>query len=151
MFLKLESKAVGNILSLRKLQDWETYLDYCQKVRKEYSIYPDLLYNLGRRKVLEHFLQMKMIFKTEAFFNRFEQNARQNIGREIRELLWWPRRREQIIPLMYATSLLGWLSYTQVFEHVPALMSIAISLQVLFGIDHLVCKYEHCQQEKNGV
>ena len=37
-------------------QNWETYLLYCKNVRKEYSIYPTLVYNPGRKKVLNHFL-----------------------------------------------------------------------------------------------
>lgn len=68
-------------------ETWETYRNYCEQVRREYSIYPDLLYKPGRKKVLQHFLQMKTIFKTSFFASRFEQQARQNIAREIAELL----------------------------------------------------------------
>ena len=50
-------------------QPWETYLDYCKNVRKEYSFYPDFVYNLGRKKVLNHFLTMDRIFKTDFFYN----------------------------------------------------------------------------------
>ena len=46
-------------------QSWEVYSIYYKNVRKEYSIYPDLLYNPGRKKVLQHFLSMARIFKTE--------------------------------------------------------------------------------------
>ncbi len=35
---------------------WAEYEAYCLNVRKEYSIYPDLLYNPGRKKALQHFL-----------------------------------------------------------------------------------------------
>lgn len=68
-------------------QDWETYLNYCQQVRKEYSIFPDLIYNPGRKKAMMHFLQMERIFKTETFFEKYETNAKSNIEREIEELL----------------------------------------------------------------
>jgi predicted metal-dependent HD superfamily phosphohydrolase len=34
---------------------WEAYREYYQQIRKEYAIYPDLLYKPGRRKVLQHF------------------------------------------------------------------------------------------------
>ena len=36
-------------------QDLETYKNYVQNVRKEYSIYPDRIYNPGRKKVLRSF------------------------------------------------------------------------------------------------
>ncbi len=36
-------------------QDWNLYSSYYKNVRKEYSIYTDLLYNPGRKKVLKHF------------------------------------------------------------------------------------------------
>jgi predicted metal-dependent HD superfamily phosphohydrolase len=64
-------------------QDWAVYLSYSQNVRKEYSIYPDLLYNPGRMKVLKHFLTMPNIYKTELFQNRYEQAARSNVQKEI--------------------------------------------------------------------
>jgi predicted metal-dependent HD superfamily phosphohydrolase len=55
-------------------------------VRREYSIYPDLLYKPGRKKVLQHFLNMEHIFKTIHFYTLYEQNARNNLNREIAEL-----------------------------------------------------------------
>ena len=67
-------------------QDWEIYSLYYKNVRKEYFIYPDFMYNPGRKKVLSHFLSMHRIFKTDFFYNRFEVQARQNMRREI-ELL----------------------------------------------------------------
>jgi predicted metal-dependent HD superfamily phosphohydrolase len=67
-------------------QTWETYSLYYKNVRKEYSIYPDLVYNPGRKKVLNHFLTMDRIFKTDFFYNKFEIQAKQNLQKEI-ELL----------------------------------------------------------------
>lgn len=64
-------------------QNWEDYLVYAKNIRKEYSIYPDLIYNAGRRKMLTHFLQMERIFKTPYFFSNFEQLAKQNIQKEL--------------------------------------------------------------------
>jgi predicted metal-dependent HD superfamily phosphohydrolase len=64
-------------------QDWESYSHYCKAVRKEYAIYPYLIYNPGRKKVLHHFLSMDRIFKTEFFFNKFEVAARANLLKEI--------------------------------------------------------------------
>lgn len=61
----------------------EQYKTYCQQVRKEYSIYPDFLYNPGRKKVLQHFLSMDRIYKTGYFYNSFEETARENLATEI--------------------------------------------------------------------
>ncbi|MGE4514074.1 MAG: hypothetical protein AB7E26_09720, partial [Chryseobacterium sp.] len=64
----------------------EIYVSYTQKIRKEYSIYPDLLYRPGRKKVLEHFLKSESIFKTEYFKEKYELRARENILSEIESL-----------------------------------------------------------------
>ncbi|MDF2455480.1 MAG: hypothetical protein K0R51_1473 [Cytophagaceae bacterium] len=67
-------------------QDWEIYAEYYQNVRKEYSVYPNLIYNPGRKKVLKHFLEMGRIYKTEYFYSKFEKQAKQNLQKEL-ELL----------------------------------------------------------------
>ncbi|MDR6403714.1 MULTISPECIES: hypothetical protein [Chryseobacterium] len=67
-------------------KDLETYIDYTEKIRKEYAIYPDLLYKPGRRKVLKHFLELENIFKTEDFREKYEVRARGNILFEIERL-----------------------------------------------------------------
>jgi predicted metal-dependent HD superfamily phosphohydrolase len=63
-------------------QSWENYLAYAKNVRKEYSIYPDFIYNRGRKKVLNHFLGMKRFFKTDFFFEKFEKKAKENLTTE---------------------------------------------------------------------
>lgn len=65
---------------------WEAYREYYQQIRKEYAIYPDLLYKPGRRKVLQHFLDLPAIFKTETFHKRYEGQARENLFRELETL-----------------------------------------------------------------
>lgn len=67
-------------------QDWDTYGNYYKNVRLEFQIYPDLQYSFGRRSVLDHFLSMDRIFKTDYFYNRFEVQAKENLKREM-ELL----------------------------------------------------------------
>jgi predicted metal-dependent HD superfamily phosphohydrolase len=67
-------------------KDWETYNTYCSNVRKEYSVYPDLLYKPGRKKVLQHFLSMDRIFKTDHFYKKYEESAKKNMEREIAAL-----------------------------------------------------------------
>lgn len=62
------------------------YIAYTKQVRKEYRIYPDVLYKPGRRKVLQHFLNMERIFKTSHFYNKFETLARENLNNELSTL-----------------------------------------------------------------
>lgn len=67
--------------------DWKVYEKYCKNVRKEYKYYLDFMYNKGRIKVLHHFINMPVIFKTNYFYNKFEIPARENLRREIDLLL----------------------------------------------------------------
>jgi predicted metal-dependent HD superfamily phosphohydrolase len=62
------------------------YLQYAEQIRKEYKYYPDILYKPGRKKVLEHFLQMNTIFKTKFFREKYEDCARENMRIELRSL-----------------------------------------------------------------
>lgn len=64
----------------------EAYSEYTKQIRKEYSIYPDFLYKPGRKKVLQHFLELENIFKTEFFRNKYETQARENIEFELKGL-----------------------------------------------------------------
>ncbi|PZR21166.1 MAG: hypothetical protein DI539_08705 [Flavobacterium psychrophilum] len=66
--------------------EWNIYLGYSQEVRKEYAIYPDFMYNPGRKKALQHFLDIEYIFKTPLFRGKFENQAKQNIHNEITHL-----------------------------------------------------------------
>jgi predicted metal-dependent HD superfamily phosphohydrolase len=66
--------------------DWKCYRQYSDSVRREYSIYSDEDYARGRKAVLQLFLSHPRIFKTEPFFNRFEEQARLNLGRELMAL-----------------------------------------------------------------
>ncbi|MGU3373753.1 HD domain-containing protein [Chryseobacterium sp. M5A1_1a] len=67
-------------------KDLKSYLAYTKMIRKEYSIYPDFLYKPGRKKVLQHFLELDNIFKTEYFKEKYEAQARENIATEIQIL-----------------------------------------------------------------
>lgn len=64
----------------------QEYNNYSKKIRQEYSMYPDLIYNTGRRKVLLHFLDMERIFKTPGFYDNYEQQARENLKDELERL-----------------------------------------------------------------
>lgn len=63
--------------------EWPVYLEYSENVRKEYSIYPDIIYKGGRKKVLNHFIGMENIYKTAAFFSKYEKQAKENLKREL--------------------------------------------------------------------
>jgi len=63
--------------------DWEIYNKYTQNIRKEYKIYPDILYKPGRKKVLKHFLERDSLYFTERFKTKFEKQARNNLIQEI--------------------------------------------------------------------
>jgi len=64
-------------------KNWETYEEYYKQIRKEYRIYPDFIYNRGRKKALKQFLEMKRIFKTDYFFEKYEKQARLNLQSEL--------------------------------------------------------------------
>jgi predicted metal-dependent HD superfamily phosphohydrolase len=63
--------------------EWTIYETYIQNIRKEYGIYPDFMYKKGRKKAMQHFLERKYIYFTDAYQNKFEVQARQNIEKEI--------------------------------------------------------------------
>lgn len=67
-------------------QSFEIYSIYSKNVRKEFDCYPDSIYNTGRKKVLNHFLEMERIFKTDYFYNKFEKQAKNNLLTELNSL-----------------------------------------------------------------
>jgi len=64
----------------------DEYETYAKKIRKEYQVYPFFLYKQGRKKVLEHFLNMERIYKTQALYQSREQQARANLQWELNSL-----------------------------------------------------------------
>ncbi len=68
-------------------ESWEDYLIYSQNVRREYNVYPDFIYNKGRAKVLESFLERDRIYKTDYFYENYEERARSNMRRELNMIL----------------------------------------------------------------
>ena len=78
-FLDIDMKILG--------ADESTYNQYAQAVRKEYAIYPDMLFNRGRKKFIEKAQASKRIYKSDQFFNLYEQQARKNLLTELNQLL----------------------------------------------------------------
>lgn len=60
-----------------------TYNTYRLHIRKEYHIYPDMIYNRERIKILKRLLARETIYKTDDFKEKFEEKARQNIAMEL--------------------------------------------------------------------
>jgi predicted metal-dependent HD superfamily phosphohydrolase len=63
----------------------DDYEAYTRQVRREYRIYPDKLYNAGRKQFLQHCLQSAHIFQTPVFREKYEAVARENMARELAE------------------------------------------------------------------
>jgi len=72
-------------LAILGQEGWK-YALYAGQVRREYKRYPDFLYKPGRSKVLQSFLSLERIFKTEYFFQRLERQARKNLQQELATL-----------------------------------------------------------------
>ena len=74
----------------------EVYRQYSELIRKEYHVYPEFVYNTGRKKVLHHFLEMPHIYKTDFFRNKYESQARKNLKDELQALTRWDSGRKNI-------------------------------------------------------
>ena len=64
----------------------QKYLTYAENIRQEYAWISDRDYRMGRRRVLEKFLQRKRIYYTHMMFEELEDSARRNLATEIQSL-----------------------------------------------------------------
>jgi predicted metal-dependent HD superfamily phosphohydrolase len=78
LFLDLDLSILGS--------EEQVYRCYAQAIRKEYWWAPGFLYNERRKKVLMSFLERESIYLTREMVDRFEEQARRNIRREIESL-----------------------------------------------------------------
>ena len=80
------SKGKRNLLTDLDLsvlgKPWEVYEKYTKGVRKEYSWVDDKPFHEGRLKILENLLTQKLFHK-QYFIEKFEEQAKANIRREI--------------------------------------------------------------------
>lgn len=67
-------------------QQPKKYKVYCENIRKEYQTYPDLMYREGRKKVLKSILELDSIYKTDYFKREYENQAKENIKLELKQL-----------------------------------------------------------------
>ncbi len=63
--------------------DWDNYLRYTEQIRKEYWMYPQTMYNRGRKMAMQGFMNRPAIYFTEYFRTNHETRARENIQREL--------------------------------------------------------------------
>jgi predicted metal-dependent HD superfamily phosphohydrolase len=66
--------------------DAERFEQYETQVRQEYAHVPDIVFRMGRAKILKQFLARPWIYTTPYFRERFEQNARDNLARSLARL-----------------------------------------------------------------
>lgn len=64
----------------------KTYQTYAKAIRQEYAHVMDKDYQKGRIDVLVHFLKRERIYFSEAFFTKYEYQARKNLQAEITHL-----------------------------------------------------------------
>jgi len=64
----------------------EQYFQYTQQVRREYFHVPKILYQRGRAKALQSFLERERIFYTDEMREKYELKARENIQKEMRNM-----------------------------------------------------------------
>ena len=64
----------------------ETYDEFEINVRKEYEIVPKIIFRKKRKEILQSFLDMKRIYKTDVFFAEREAQARANLTRTVKVL-----------------------------------------------------------------
>jgi len=63
------------------------YLQYIKNVRQEYALFSDMEYLKGRKKVLMHFLEKERIYRSDYFYEHYEKRARENLQKELQQLL----------------------------------------------------------------
>jgi predicted metal-dependent HD superfamily phosphohydrolase len=66
--------------------DRPVYAAYAQAIRREYAVYPDLIYRPGRRRVLADFLARPRIYRTRRLHELWDAAARANLAWELAEL-----------------------------------------------------------------
>lgn len=67
-------------------QSPKEYQQYCENIRMEYHIYPDVVYRNGRKEVLKSLLELDSIYKTDYFKQKYENQAKLNMRLELDQL-----------------------------------------------------------------
>lgn len=77
-FLDLDLSILGG--------SWENYLEYAQRIQKEWKNVPTFMYKIGRKKVLQKFLDQKNIYRSAYFQDLYEKQAKINLKKELNSL-----------------------------------------------------------------
>jgi predicted metal-dependent HD superfamily phosphohydrolase len=64
----------------------EVFDEFERRIRREYAWVPEPIYRSSRSEVLAGFLRRRSIYQTEFFRARYEQAARANLERSLRDL-----------------------------------------------------------------
>ena len=64
----------------------EIFDEYEANIRKEYEFYPLEIYNPGRMKILNSFLNKEFIYQIPEVRKKYEKKARENLQRSIEKL-----------------------------------------------------------------
>ncbi len=67
-------------------QTEERFLEYETQIRKEYAWVPKIIFGPKRAAILEGFLRRERIYRTEWFYEKYEERARRNIEGSIGRL-----------------------------------------------------------------
>ena len=81
--LTFDAKFLMDIDLLILAESREVYLQYVRNIRREYGVFPDLIFNRARKEVLRRFLTSERIFKTVIFYDLNEKKARENLAYEL--------------------------------------------------------------------
>ncbi len=65
----------------------ERFLEYEDQIRREYEWVPSETFRVKRAEILERFLARDRIYRTDHFFDKYEQQARNNLQNSIRTLM----------------------------------------------------------------
>ena len=63
---------------------WPRFEEYDRAIREEYAWVPEEIYAVKRREVLQRFLDRECIYLSEPMQQRYEAQARVNLGRRLR-------------------------------------------------------------------
>lgn len=66
--------------------DWRRYSEYSRNIRQEYHLVPDDMFYRNRKHILEELLKHPSLYQTEYGKANWEQQARDNLSREISEI-----------------------------------------------------------------
>ena len=68
-------------------QEQDIFKEYEDNIRKEYIYVPKEIFNPKRSEILQSFLDRKSIYLTDYFKDKYEEIARDNLKKSIKDLL----------------------------------------------------------------